>query len=523
MNAKAQVKTQAKTPVAPAAARIPQPPVAELEHEAERPDIAAQLEGAARLGHRFGALGVDHSPPPLIQRQEIPEEEEEELQLKREPAAVQRQELPEEEEEELMMKPDEGRVGPQGGQVPPDVEAAIHRARGGGQPLEGALQEQMSASLGHDLSRVRVHTDAEADALNQQLTARAFTTGRDIFFRQGEYNPGSDSGRVLIGHELTHVVQQTTGRVRGDQGGMIVRPSGDAFEQEAEHAATQQRQDLEKSKAGVETRATSRPDWPSPAEVEALQNTIGNRPVERLLAHGIPEWGSANMKKPMPTKKPTSAGPRLHLANSDIHRSLQASAGNIYASSRPERAVWSEVIQRDPITQAGKAWFNWKTENDRKQHGQQLLDGDGATLLEHVTGNCAQTVWFVWALLDGRNKKKILAKIYNTEEILDTLFPEKNRWWDGGNLPAGTPVLIRDSNHLDEGQYGIGFKHVAIATGTGAQVKGVNGTPRTGIGWQAADLTNLPLQPGPSLSGCRIDASNEDAPIHVVTGVIGVG
>ena len=63
MTAKAQVKTQAKTP---AAARIPQPPVAEPEHEAERPDIAAQLEGAARLGHSFGTLGVDRPAPPIL-------------------------------------------------------------------------------------------------------------------------------------------------------------------------------------------------------------------------------------------------------------------------------------------------------------------------------------------------------------------------------------------------------------------------------------------------------------------------
>jgi hypothetical protein len=85
MSSKAQVKPQAKTPAAPAVARIIQPPVGMPEHEAERLDIAAQLEGAARLGHSLGAVRVDSSPPAIIQRQEIPEEEEEELQLKREP------------------------------------------------------------------------------------------------------------------------------------------------------------------------------------------------------------------------------------------------------------------------------------------------------------------------------------------------------------------------------------------------------------------------------------------------------
>jgi len=55
---------------------------------------------------------------------------------------------------------------------------------------------------------VRVHSDSEANLLNQQLSAKAFTTARDIFFRQGEYSPGSGTGKKLIAHELTHVVQQ---------------------------------------------------------------------------------------------------------------------------------------------------------------------------------------------------------------------------------------------------------------------------------------------------------------------------
>jgi hypothetical protein len=70
--------------------------------------------------------------------------------------------------------------------------------------------------------------------LNRSLNARAFTTGRDIFFRQGAYNPGSSGGRELLAHELTHVVQQTGGAVRAK---MVVNQPGDRFEQEADQAA----------------------------------------------------------------------------------------------------------------------------------------------------------------------------------------------------------------------------------------------------------------------------------------------
>lgn len=118
--------------------------------------------------------------------------------------------------------------------VDDETAGRINRARGGGQPLDNSPQEQMGAHLSYDFSGVRVHTGPEADELNQQLSARAFTTGRDIFFRQGEYSPGSSNGRELIAHELTHVVRQGTGRVSGSGGGMTIRSARDDYEQGAE-------------------------------------------------------------------------------------------------------------------------------------------------------------------------------------------------------------------------------------------------------------------------------------------------
>ena len=118
-----------------------------------------------------------------------------------------------------------------------ETTARINRQRGGGQPLEGATQERMSESLGQDLSDVRVHTSRESDELNQQLSAKAFTIGQDIFFREGAYQPQTGSGQELIAHELTHVVQQSSGAVGGGSGGMSVNAPGDAFEQQADAVA----------------------------------------------------------------------------------------------------------------------------------------------------------------------------------------------------------------------------------------------------------------------------------------------
>ncbi len=100
-------------------------------------------------------------------------------------------------------------ISREGEEVSSEIESAINAKRGGGQPLETKLRMQMESAFGANFSGVRVHNDSKADKLNRALSARAFTTGRDIFFRQGAYNPGSSSGRELLAHELTHVVQQS--------------------------------------------------------------------------------------------------------------------------------------------------------------------------------------------------------------------------------------------------------------------------------------------------------------------------
>ncbi len=132
--------------------------------------------------------------------------------------------------------------------VTPDVERKIESARGGGQPLDSKVGAQMGEAFNADFSGVRVHTGGEADSLNQSLNAKAFTTGQDVFFRDGEYNPGSSSGRGLLAHELTHVVQQNGGKVERKsvaeagpntplQRKLSVGSPNDIYEQEADQMA----------------------------------------------------------------------------------------------------------------------------------------------------------------------------------------------------------------------------------------------------------------------------------------------
>ncbi len=79
-----------------------------------------------------------------------------------------------------------------------------------------------------------MHTDDHANSLAQSVSARAFTTGSDVYFAKGEHNPGSSDGQQLLAHELTHVVQQ---RGASTSGPLQVSQPGDALENEAEAAA----------------------------------------------------------------------------------------------------------------------------------------------------------------------------------------------------------------------------------------------------------------------------------------------
>jgi len=93
--------------------------------------------------------------------------------------------------------------------APADFESRIQQERTmGGSPLDSGLRMSLEPAFGSDLSSIRVHQGSRAAALTRQVNARAFTLGRDIFFDRGEYQPASLSGRTLIAHEVTHVIQQ---------------------------------------------------------------------------------------------------------------------------------------------------------------------------------------------------------------------------------------------------------------------------------------------------------------------------
>ncbi|MDF1695266.1 MAG: DUF4157 domain-containing protein, partial [Saprospiraceae bacterium] len=88
------------------------------------------------------------------------------------------------------------------------VESKLSSHRGGGHTMDAGTQSSMEQAFSNDFSNVKIHTGSYAQEMNQNLKARAFTNGNDIYFNSGEYNPGSKEGKHLLAHELTHTIQQ---------------------------------------------------------------------------------------------------------------------------------------------------------------------------------------------------------------------------------------------------------------------------------------------------------------------------
>jgi hypothetical protein len=158
-----------------------------------------------------------------------------------------------------------------------EIARTIDRQRGGGRELDTDARTKLEGALGDDFSDVRIHSDPEAHELSKAVSAEAFTTGSDVFFQSGKYDPASSEGQKLLTHELTHVAQQR-GAAPGSE--MTVSNPGDASEVEARAvadrvssappAATSERAGISRA-ADEEELQMSRIDRAAPEEEEPLQ------------------------------------------------------------------------------------------------------------------------------------------------------------------------------------------------------------------------------------------------------------
>jgi hypothetical protein len=90
--------------------------------------------------------------------------------------------------------------------APPVVDEVLSK---NGKPLEEGPRNFMEERFGKDFSQVRIHLDHNAANSADAIQARAYTSGNDIVFGSGEYQPHTDEGKNLLAHELVHVIQQS--------------------------------------------------------------------------------------------------------------------------------------------------------------------------------------------------------------------------------------------------------------------------------------------------------------------------
>ncbi|MBT0665988.1 DUF4157 domain-containing protein [Geobacter pelophilus] len=115
-----------------------------------------------------------------------------------------------------------------GAEVSSQTESRINASKGGGSRLPDEVRSYMEPRFGVDFSGVRLHTGSDAAQMNHELAAQAFTHGNDIYMGEGRFSPGTDAGRWLLAHELTHVVQQG-GAASLAQSGDAVQRNGVTF------------------------------------------------------------------------------------------------------------------------------------------------------------------------------------------------------------------------------------------------------------------------------------------------------
>lgn len=184
-------------------------------------------------------------------------------------------------------------------QAPGATHVAVDPARlglapGRGQPLPQALLAKMERAFRADLSAVRVHVGPQPS----RIGALAFTTGNDIYFSPGRYQPETVHGQQLIGHELTHVIQQREGRVRPPNGGTAIvhdrmlEAEADRMGARAAHATTCNSCGSDYSSAPVQAKM----GWSHRATIQPMMMVGGMGPpppppprilgINNRMAHG---------------------------------------------------------------------------------------------------------------------------------------------------------------------------------------------------------------------------------------------
>ena len=196
------------------------------------------------------------------------------------------------------------------------------KPRGSGQPLPEPVQKKMESFFNTSFAEVRIHVGHEAAAIG----ALAFTHGTDLYFAPGQYNPQSTQGQQLLGHELTHVMQQRAGRVRNPLGAGVAVVQDPALEAEAE------RMGLRAASATPPIQA--KPAGPGPVNASSRPTGLGPNAVAangailpgRSMTHASVQRKQGPILPGSPSAR-RSAGPVMSSPRQVPGRSVASSSG----------------------------------------------------------------------------------------------------------------------------------------------------------------------------------------------------
>lgn len=174
------------------------------------------------------------------------------------------------------------------------IPAGQLRVIGEGRPLEPGIRRTMERFFQADFSAVRVHEGPAAQAMG----ALAFTLGEELHFAPGLYDPASREGVELLGHELTHVVQQRDGRVANPYGQGVAIVQDPALEAEADRMGQQIANEMwSGSGVGQLTMRGGSGSVPGRSSGAArFHKTPGLKPPRVILASSEKGWSQVKSK-----------------------------------------------------------------------------------------------------------------------------------------------------------------------------------------------------------------------------------
>lgn len=150
--------------------------------------------------------------------------------------------------------------------------------QGSGALIPESIKGKMEASFGTDFSDVRIHESSNAQAMG----ARAMTRGNDVFFAPGQFTAATQEGQSLLGHELSHVVQQREGRVEAPQTKVFPLVDSSSLESEADREG-------ERASRGISARDTGSPTGHVSASIAqaGAQMSTDNAPAQASFFSSI--------------------------------------------------------------------------------------------------------------------------------------------------------------------------------------------------------------------------------------------